>query len=481
MYGIALPAFHRIGCPAALAFAALVLSLASPGLHAQANVTAVPEFIEFTEADPDVPAWAELASAQEAFRINRDGEAARAIRSAKDVVALARETYGDSHVNVARALTNLAIVQAEDRDFESAIENYTRAIDIRERASGTIVSADLTNPLQGLAGAYMSLGDIDRAIPTLERAIHITHVNEGPESLDQVDILDALSRVHYFNGDLDKSDDLQDAIFRLRARRADDNTDQYLDALRHRAEWHARLGKFSDAIRFYRRLVRAISNEYGKDDPRLVEPLLARADSASMYQDKWGGYAGGKRALSQAVKITRANESPARLALTLADQGDWFTARQKSRDARPPYQEAWQILDADPALHGVRDQLFARPVLILRSRMRAYYGVRDGIRVARPERFRERGFVLVRFDVDAFGRPHNVRVVDAEPAAIMDRHVSFRAREFRYRPALENGRPRAFEGLTYRHTFRYDPSALTPRDKKRIASTTYGDDPQPGG
>lgn len=483
-YKNAPPALHHLYCR--LAVAALALWAVSPALRAQDIVTAVPEFIEFTEADAITPTSAKLAAAQEALRMSRDGPPASAIASAKDVVALAREAFGDAHDNVASALTNLAIVQAENADFEAAVQNYTTAIDIRERASGTIVSAELINPLLGLAGAYMSLGDIDQAIPVFERAIHISHVNEGPENLDQVEIVGALSRAHFFNGDLDTADDLQDAVFRLRARRSDDNFDQYLDALRDRAGWYARLRKSSDAIRYYRRLVRAISRQYGDEDPRLIEPLLAIADAASMYNhlhDLWGGYAAGRLSAARAVRIARANadDDSARLARVLTDQGDWFTARYNGRRARPPYQEAWRILDGDPALHGLRDELFAAPELILRTRLRPVYGVREDASILRSDRFTAEGYVVVTFDVDPLGRPRNVRVTDADPAGLMDQHLRYQVRQFRYRPAFEGGRPRAFEGVTYRHGFRYDPSALTDRDRKKTATTTYAGDTPSGG
>lgn len=473
---------HRIRRPVAVAVVALALWAVAPPLHAQSDVAAVPEFIELTEADLQTPLGVELAEAQAAFRAGLNEDPGRTLEIAKDIVALTREAFGGEHDHVSRALTNLAIVQAQNADFETAAENYATVIDTRERASRSILSGELVNPLLGLAGARMSLGDIDGAIPALERAIHICHVNEGPETLSQIEIVDALSRAHFFNGDLDKADELQDVVFRLRARRADDDPEHYLDALDYRARWYSRLHRHREATRFYRRLVRAISDRYGEEDPRLIQPLLSLADVSGMYTDRWGMFFPGRRALARAVRIARANAdaSATRLAMTLVDQGDWYTARYMGRYTRAPYQEAWQILNGDPALHHLRDQLFAAPVLILRSRLRPIYGVREGASIIRPERFTAEGYVDVTFDVDRLGRPRNARVVFADPAGLMDQHVRYQVRQFRYRPAYEDGRPRDFEGVSYRHTFRYDASALTDREKRRISTTTYAAGAQTG-
>ncbi|MEO0614840.1 MAG: tetratricopeptide repeat protein, partial [Pseudomonadota bacterium] len=190
---------------AALACAALPLSLTAADV-----APAVPEFIDITEADLATPLGAELDALQNEFRANVGVDPQRALELAKEIVALTAEAYGEDHDNLARALTNLAIVQAENTEYAAAIENYRAAIVSRERVDGTLVDGELINPLRGLASAFMALNEIDAAIPVYERAIHITHVNEGPNNLDQVQIIDALSRAYFFQGDLDTASDMQD-------------------------------------------------------------------------------------------------------------------------------------------------------------------------------------------------------------------------------------------------------------------------------
>ncbi|MEM6809000.1 MAG: tetratricopeptide repeat protein [Pseudomonadota bacterium] len=471
----------RLSSPTRLTalFAALTCAVLPQALNADEVAPAVPEFIDITDADLATPLGADLDGLQNEFRANVGVDAARALELAKEIVALTAEAYGEDHDNLARALTNLAIVQAENTEYAAAIENYRAAIISRERVDGTLVDGELINPLRGLANAFMALNEIDAAIPVYERAIHISHVNEGPNNLDQVEIIDALSRAYFFQGDLDTASDMQDTIFRLRQRRFTEESDQYIDALIQRATWFSRLGDFEEAVQAYRRLERSISKKHGSDSPRLIEPLVALATAAISITDLGEPAINeGRRAMARAVRIARNNgeEDPERLARTLVKQGDWLSRLNLMRNSRLPYREAWRTMDANPELHGLRDELFGSPVPILRVPFRSIYGQRVN-ESADTARFPQRGYADVAFDVDPLGRPLNVRIVGGNPPGLMDGHLRRQIRRFRFRPAFRGGQPVVYTGLAYRHPFRYDESRFTDRERKTIATTTYGEEP----
>ncbi|MEL6950883.1 MAG: tetratricopeptide repeat protein [Pseudomonadota bacterium] len=471
----------RLSSPTRLTalFAALTCAVLPQALNADEVAPAVPEFIDITDADLATPLGADLDGLQNEFRANVGVDAARALELAKEIVALTAEAYGEDHDNLARALTNLAIVQAENTEYAAAIENYRAAIISRERVDGTLVDGELINPLRGLANAFMALNEIDAAIPVYERAIHISHVNEGPNNLDQVEIIDALSRAYFFQGDLDTASDMQDTIFRLRQRRFTEESDQYIDALIQRATWFSRLGDFEEAVQAYRRLERSISKKHGSDSPRLIEPLVALATAAISITDLGEPAINeGRRAMARAVRIARNNgeEDPERLARTLVKQGDWLSRLNLMRNSRLPYREAWRTMDANPELHGLRDELFGSPVPILRVPFRSIYGQRVN-EPADTARFPQRGYADVAFDVDPLGRPLNVRIVGGNPPGLMDGHLRRQIRRFRFRPAFRGGQPVVYTGLAYRHPFRYDESRFTDRERKTIATTTYGEEP----
>ena len=101
---------------------------------------------------------------------------------AKRLVELAIKIYGINSLDASRALTNLAIVQTKNEDFESAELNFNSAIEIIERVEDRLHVA-LVNPLRGLATAQLASGRPDVAMRTFTRAVHVTHVNEGPHNL----------------------------------------------------------------------------------------------------------------------------------------------------------------------------------------------------------------------------------------------------------------------------------------------------------
>ena len=102
---------------------------------------------------------------------------------AKRVVELAIKEKGAQSNEFAKALTNLAIVQHHTRQYEAAQQNFETAIEIIEDNEDRL-NAQLVNPLKGLGASQLESGRPDLAKQTFGRAVHVTHVNEGPHNLD---------------------------------------------------------------------------------------------------------------------------------------------------------------------------------------------------------------------------------------------------------------------------------------------------------
>ena len=76
---------------------------------------------------------------------------------AKRVVELSIQLYGlDSHES-ARGLSNLGLAQHKNKDHESAVLNFTAAIDIVERIEDRL-NRELIRPLRGLGAAQLGSG-----------------------------------------------------------------------------------------------------------------------------------------------------------------------------------------------------------------------------------------------------------------------------------------------------------------------------------
>ena len=98
------------------------------------------------------------------------------------------------------------------------------------------LNEQLVNPLKGLAAAQLNNGRPDLATNTLDRATHITHVNEGPHNYDQVEILESLAEANVRLGDIEAARDLLDRIHILNVRHFEDDALGLLPSMMRRTE-----------------------------------------------------------------------------------------------------------------------------------------------------------------------------------------------------------------------------------------------------
>lgn len=495
----------------------LLILLLAAGVNLPATAIAQADsgvtIIQIDAAQRETVAGKRLADLQDQFRNALAEDRRRGIELAKAVVAQAVAVFGHDHESVAIARSNLATLQAEARDYDTAIENYRAAVEIFDRVAAETTAPAIVAPLRGLADAYMARNAAATAIPLYERAILVTQINEGPENLEQVPIGMSLSRAWL---ELDKprrATAVQESIYRLRQRAFGEASDGYVDALLDRGLWYEEQRDYDTASKTYRRAIVTLRKHHGEDDPRLVDVLLAFADTAPrrgrapILDVAPGGLlsmgiptfinrgavgaprvgtsrvvvrnrvskrsafivAEARRATMEAVAVARANadEDPALLPRTLVAQGDWMMRRREGNAAWRAYRDAWALLDADEALHGLRDELFAEPTLLAGRRFDRTYAS-DLLTAFPSEAYTERGSVRLRYGVNASGKPVNVQIEASQPAGLMDGQVVRGLPSFIYRPAYREGRPVLTKDVTYEHQFRYRSDWFTDREREYI-------------
>jgi tetratricopeptide (TPR) repeat protein len=310
--------------------AAPILIFAAGSLCAEGNVIntdnsepegmIVPHSDQDLEADTQITAPIEDQEAQLLTEFARfkqlvnDGALDEADSVAKRVIELAISTKGPQSIEMAKALTNLAIVQHMTNQFEAAQQNYQSAIEIIEDTEDRL-HAQLVNPLKGLAAAQVDSGRPDLASTTYRRAVHVTHVNEGPHNLDQVGLLEDLAEVQLRMGDLDRAREVQDTIYSLNVRKYKLDTLALIPSLMRRARWQHRAGLIFDERATYRRIMRIIEGKQGRNHLALVEPLvnLGRsffvADTSGQQTFHEAQISTGEIYFKRALRI--ATESPA--------------------------------------------------------------------------------------------------------------------------------------------------------------------------
>jgi len=442
-----------------------VLAMAAPAAGDD-DADAMPEAgdaesLPITAAEPeDEPPGlhGELDRAFQTYRRLYDsGRYASATEAGKRVVVLSIEVNGRDDLQTARALTNLAIAPQQNGEYEAAVQNYEAAVDIVERVESRL-SKHLINPLRGLGNTYLDAGRPDEAIRVYDRAVHLTHVNSGPQNLDQVDLLDALAESFVRLQDLEEASEIQDLSYQLYARRFGEDSAEILPALQRRARWLHRLGLFGRERDVWYQAIDVVEAEYGEDDLRLIEPLNGLARTY-VYDIQRTVSNRGEWALRRALEIAENHpeSTPSLVADSLIDTGNYHTLRGEAQKARRAYRRAWELLSENESLAAIRERRFDRPVLIRPARPPGYVDEETNPVVNPVYRGREfdQGVVVADFTVNARGRTEDIDVVESEPPGLMDSEVKRAVRRLVYRPRYVDGQPVSTPGQTFRHRYSF--------------------------
>ncbi len=423
---------------------------------------------EAAAADPDTDARQQLTDAFARFSELQDaGILDEAENVAKQVIELSIRLNGPNSIDTAKALNNLAVVQHLSGNYEAAALNFESAIDVIREVEDQL-SELLVNPLRGLGAAQIASGRPDLAHSTYQQAMHISHVNDGPHNLGQVDILEALAETNLRLGDVEEARELQDMIYGLHLRYYEDNAIEMVAPLMRLARWQHRTGYLLDERATYRRVIRIIEYIHDGNDLSLIEPLTLLGRSY-FYADQSQSNistttsASGELYFKRAVRISEENpdsnwELVVATKLALAD---YYTFRSDLGRARSTYREVWELLSADDDRLDVRRDELESVKLLIQDPLPRYIGgatandteIGDGLREGR---------IIVAYDVSARGRVSGLRIVEATPAEFeeIQRLVSREVRARIFRPRFEDAAPVDTPNQSFTHSYFYRQAAL---------------------
>jgi tetratricopeptide (TPR) repeat protein len=388
---------------------------------------------------------------------------------AKRVIELAIRLKGPRSGETAKALTNLAIVQHPTKQYDAAQQNFQSAVEIIEDVEDRL-NVQLVNPLRGLATAQLEGGRPDLASKTFNRAIHVTHVNDGPHNLGQLGILESLAEVNVRLGLFDEARDIQETIFALNSRHHEGDALGLIPSMVRRAQWQHRVGFIYDEQSTYRDIIRIIEARVGKNALQLVEPLIMLGRSY-FYIDKTGQQparaittTGGEMHFKRAVRIANENPDATWETVTAASLalGDHFMQMGSPQRANQIYQKSWNLLSEDEARLETRRKELERNVLLRTQRLPDYIENAQSETVANGEDPVLRGKVSLLYNVSIRGRASDVRLLEAEPPEFLDMQklVQRELRRRIYRPRYFEANPVASPDQIIEHTFYYHQSDL---------------------
>ncbi|MEE8344166.1 MAG: tetratricopeptide repeat protein [Woeseiaceae bacterium] len=404
---------------------------------------------------------------------------------AKRIVELSIRRNGFESADTARALTNLAIVQHRNKNYETAKQNYEAAIGIIEQVEDRL-SPDLINPLRGLGSAQLASGRPDQALDTFNRARHVSHVNEGPHNLDQIRILESLAEIYIYMGEYEDAYDLQDRVYALYARKYDTKSEEIIPALYKRAAWQHRVRLYGRERETYRRVIRIIEKNQDKKSLDLVRPLIGLGNAylfvgavdPEFHRDST--MTTGEIYLKRAKRIVEEHpdatwELKESTFLSLAD---FYIFSAKSGKAIRAYQDTWDLLSEDESRMLDRYNQLEASVLLQDINPPKYHGIdEDSAQLNDDDQF-EQGKVVAKFMINTHGRARNFEIIEVHPAGLeeMEQAVLKEMRRLIYRPRLENREAVETENMTYTHEFFYRESDLLPVDEPEEPDSPTRDD-----
>lgn len=392
---------------------------------------------------------------------------------AKRIVELSIRENGFESSDTAKALTNLAIVQHRNEDFETAQQNYEAAIGIIEQVEDRLNSA-LINPLRGLGASQLAAGRPDLALDTFGRARHISHVNEGPHNLDQVPIIESLAEIYIYIGEFEDAYELQDRVYALYARKYAADSDKIIPALFKRAEWQHRLRLYGRERDTYRRIIKIIEKNHGKKELALIRPLTGLANAYLYVGDLDREYHRDSTLTTGEIYVKRAKriaEKHPDASWTIKENtylslADFYIFSDKAGKAKRAYQDTWDLLSEDESRLTNRYNHLETAVLLQDIYPPKYYGM-DDEPLADDEQF-EQGKIVTKFMINARGRARNFEIIESYPGgfADMEKTVLREMRRLIYRPRLEDREVVETQNMTYTHEFFYRESDLEPVEEK---------------
>ncbi len=423
------------------------------------------------EEKPGCPDAAQLEEFGQALDGYREalaiGELGEAEVLAKRVMELSIGLNGRDSVDSANALTNLAYVQYEQEQYETSRLNLLAAIITIEEIGGNL-SADLLRPLHRLGQTQLALGEIDSATAQFQRAVHISHVHNGPQNTEQIELLEAIAEIHLNSGRVNAALDIQKSIFAFQARAVGPESEELLPALQHHADWMHKLQLYNRERNTYFKMLKIQESHHGRDDPSLIPTLIVIG--ASFHQigysrldaSNHGHWGGPDRYLGRAMDIAE-NQPPSNWGLrsrTSLKVGDYYTWAQNFRRARSAYNDAWEQLSIDPAGLAVRSEVLESPKLLGNRYLPEYY--EDEIPLYEPDVTDNfvRGTITAEFDLTRSGRSINIKLVESQPAGLtkIEKRLVGAIKSVMHRPRMENGSTVDTRQLTYVYEFLYRES-----------------------
>jgi tetratricopeptide (TPR) repeat protein len=349
----------------------------------------------------------------------------------------------------------------------------------------TDIEADSHRFDPALVRPIMMLGDIQAlegnyvdALDTYGRAVHLERVSSGLVSPGQVEIVYREAEVYRTLGDFKTANEREEYAYSVLRRSHHPHDAALLPGLFHLGNWYESTHNVFAARALYQRAAdiyiandkafslealpawAGIARTYRLErfPPFYIDPTDSNAYATSTLTASSpyamvsvNNFPAGERALQIIIQIQREHHAELEvIAEAILDLADWHLLFDKSRDAFPLYQVAWEMMSN---IEGFPiDDYFGEPRLI-------YFPKPNDPKQTSSQKSQtaRTGLVTVQFDITEQGSLRRLETMASEPKGMMDFRVRKSLRISRYRPAMDGGIPVPTEDYVYTHEFSYYP------------------------
>jgi len=392
-----------------------------------------------------------------------------------------------------------ALPEEDDPEFKrrlASINQYNEAVRATE-FDGGVWDSSLTEDLTVLGSLLQQQGDHLQAIETFDRVVHISRINNGLDTLDQVPAVEQMIESYLAISDWEQADLYYNYLFYIQEKAYGSADPRIIPVIDLLATWNLRafnigfdedLGeRLSTAQILFSGAAQMVALHFGKSDERFTlyqrniantaylvakhpdlmrnlnsvdfrmnEEALRRKIGAG-DQESSRGFQAGETALLEVLDFQRQEgDSPVALAEAIADLADWYLIFQRRRNASALYAEAWQVLSETENSEELLANFFGQ-VVPLPTFLAAPTSLVFNSSIARDTSELQVGYADVVFDVTENGIVRDLEVVGAEEDDGYNIIGKLR-REVRgsiFRPIVKDGETIRTSGNQFRYRFWY--------------------------
>jgi hypothetical protein len=279
---------------------------------------------------------------------------------------------------------------------------------------------------------------------------------------------------------------LQDRIYDLYARKYDLNSDDIIPALFKRAAWQHRLRLYGRERDTYRRIIKIVEKNHGKQDLMLIRPLTGLANAYLFVGEFDREYHRDSTLTTGEIYVKRAKriaEASPDATWTVKENSylalaDFYTFSDKSGKGQRAYQETWDLLSEDESRLMNRYNHLESAVLLQDIYPPKYYGLDSQNEPMDEEEAFLKGKIVTKFMINTRGRARNFEIIESHPGGLedMEKKVLRDMRRLIYRPRLEEREVVETQNMTYTHEFFYRESDLEPVEQEEAPEPAAAED-----